>query len=323
MPATLQATILEWAAFPFSRGSSQPRNGSGVSRTTGRFFTNQAVTRLVIRRLCDPGQGTKWSLPSVYAFVKWRDGMLKSRDVTLPKKVRLIKAMVFPVVMYGCESWTIKKAEHRRIDAFKLQCWRSLLRVPWTARRFKQSILKEISPGCSLKGLLLKLKLQYFGHLMWKSWLIWKDPDAGRDWGQEEKGTTEDEMVGWHHWLNGHEFGWTLGVGDGQGGLACSSPWDRKELDTTEQLNWTENGGTVCAKDWIIWCVSMPGKVLGTWQDPIFTWKINKCQLQTWINWESGKRSSAEFNRYFWYGSRLKNGYAQLVIFIPCNSKVR
>ena len=94
------------------------------------------------------------------------DGILKSRDITLPTKVRLVKAMFFPVVMYGCESWTRKKAEHRRIDAFEVWCWRSLLRVPWTARRSNQFILKEISPGCSLEGLMLKLKLQYFGHLM-------------------------------------------------------------------------------------------------------------------------------------------------------------
>jgi len=96
------------------------------------------------------------------------DSILKSRDITLPTKVRLVKAMVFPVVMYGCESWTVKKAEHRRIDAFELWCWRRLLRVPWNARRSNQSILKEITPGCSLEGLMLKLKLQYFGHVMWR-----------------------------------------------------------------------------------------------------------------------------------------------------------
>ena len=118
----------------------------------------------------------------------------------------LVKAMVFPVVMYGCEGWTVKKAEHWRIYAFELWCWRRLLRVPWAARRSNQSILKEISPGCSLEGLMLKLKLQLWP-LDEKSWLIWKDPDAGRDWGQEEKGTTEDEMVRWHHRLNGHELG--------------------------------------------------------------------------------------------------------------------
>ena len=97
------------------------------------------------------------------------DSILKSRDITLPTKVHLVKAMVFPVVMYGCESWTVKKAERQRIDAFKLWCWRRLLTVPWTARRSNQSILKEISPGCSLEGLMLKLKLQYFGHLMWRA----------------------------------------------------------------------------------------------------------------------------------------------------------
>ena len=99
----------------------------------------------------------------------------------------------------------MKKAEHWRIDTFELWCWRRLLRVPWTARRSNQSILKEISPGCSLEGLMLKLKLWYLGHLMW-SWLIGKDFDAGRDWGQEKKGMTEDEMAGWHHWLDGHAF---------------------------------------------------------------------------------------------------------------------
>ena len=96
------------------------------------------------------------------------DSIFKSRDITLPTKVRLVKAMVFPLAMYGCESWTVKKAEHWRIDAFELWCWRRLLRVPWTARRSNQSILKEISPGCSLEGLMLKLKLQYSGHLMWR-----------------------------------------------------------------------------------------------------------------------------------------------------------
>ena len=114
--------------------------------------------------------------------------------------------MVFPVVMYGCESWTIKKAEHGRIDAFELWCWRRLLRVPWTARRSNQSILKEVSPGCSLERLMLKLKLQYFGYLM-RRIDSGKDPDSGRDWGQEEKGMTEDEVAGWHHQLNGYEFG--------------------------------------------------------------------------------------------------------------------
>ena len=213
------------------------------------------------------------------------DSILKSRDITLPTKVCLVKAMVFPVVTYGCESWTTKKAECQRIDAFELWCCRRLLRVPWTARRCNQSVLKKISPEYSLEGLMLKLKLQYFDNKvkasqsydfsssrvwMWElnykeSWVtknwcfwtvvlektleslldckeiqpdhsegdqpwdffvrtnvevetpilwppdaknsfIWKDPDAGKDWRQEEKGTTEDEMVGWHHWRDGHEF---------------------------------------------------------------------------------------------------------------------
>ena len=119
------------------------------------------------------------------------DSIFKSRDITLPTKVRLVEAMVFPVVMYGCESWTVKKAERRRIDAFELWCWRRLLRS-------NQSILKEISPGISVEGMMLKLKLQYFGHLMRRVDSLEKT-DAGRDWGQEEKGMTEDEMARWHH----------------------------------------------------------------------------------------------------------------------------
>ena len=164
------------------------------------------------------------------------DSIFKSRDVTLPTKVRLVKAMVFPVVVYGCESWTVKKAERWRIDAFELWCWRRPLDF------------KEIQPVHS-KG---DQSWVFFGRndakaetpVLWprhaKSWLIGKDSDAGRDWGQEEKGTTEDEMAGWHHQLNGLEFGWTPGVGDGQGGLACCDSWGHKEWDTTERLNWTE-----------------------------------------------------------------------------------
>ena len=134
------------------------------------------------------------------------DSLLKSRDITLPTKVRLVKAMVFPVVTCGCESWTIKKAEDWRINAFELWCCRRRLKVPWTARRSNQSILKEISPEYSLEGLMLNLKFQYFGQLMWRTNSSAKDPDAGKDWGHEEKRTTEDEVVGWHHWLNGHKF---------------------------------------------------------------------------------------------------------------------
>ena len=120
------------------------------------------------------------------------DSILKSRDITLSTKFHLIKAMVSPVVMYGCESWTVKKVEHR-IDAFELWCWRRLLRVPRTSRRSNQSILKEISPRCSLEGLMLKLKLLYFGHVMQTA------DSFGKTLMQEEKGMTEDEIVGWHH----------------------------------------------------------------------------------------------------------------------------
>ena len=168
------------------------------------------------------------------------DGIFKSRDITLPTKVRLVKAMVFPVVMYGCESWIIKKAEHRRIDAFELWCWRRLLRVPWSC--------KEIQPlhpkGDQSWVFIGRTDVEAETPILWppdaKIWLIWKDPDVGKRWGQKEKGMTEDEMVGWHHRLNGHEFGWTLGVGDGQGGLVCCSLWGHKESDTTERLNSTE-----------------------------------------------------------------------------------
>ena len=145
--------------------------------------------------------------------------------------------MVFPVVMYECESWTVKKAKRKRIDAFELRCWRRLLRVPWTARRSKQSILKEISPGCSLEGLMLKLKLQYFGHLMRRVDSSEKTLMLGRIGGRRKRGR---QRIRWHYWLNGHEFEWPLGVGDGQGGLACCNSRGRKESDTTEWLNWTE-----------------------------------------------------------------------------------
>ena len=116
------------------------------------------------------------------------DSIFKSRDITLPTKVHLVKAMVFPVVMCGCESWTMKKAEGRSIDAFEVWCWRRLLRVPWTARRSHQSILKEISPGISLEGMMLKLKLQYFGHFMQRVDSTGKYPDAGKDWGSRGEG---------------------------------------------------------------------------------------------------------------------------------------
>ena len=164
------------------------------------------------------------------------DSILKSRDITLPTKVRLVKAMIFPVVVYGCESWTVKKAEHRKIDAFELWCWRRLFRVPWTARRSNQSILKEISPGCSLEGLMLNLKLQYFSHLMQSVDSLEKTLMLGGIGGRRRRG--QQRM----RWLDGITDLMNLslsklGVGDGQGGLVCCDSWGRKESDTTERLN--------------------------------------------------------------------------------------
>ena len=132
------------------------------------------------------------------------DRILKSRDITLSTNVHLVKAMVFPVVMYGCESWPVKKAEHQRIDAFALWCWRRLLRVPWTARRSNQFILKEISPGCSLEGLMLKLKVQYLGHLMQRADSWEKTLMLGKIEGRRRRGW---QRMRWHHQLNGHGFG--------------------------------------------------------------------------------------------------------------------
>ena len=171
------------------------------------------------------------------------DSILKSRDITLPTKVCLVKAMVFPVVIYGHESWTVKKAEHQKIDAFELWCWRRLLRAPWTARRSNQSILKEISSGCSLEGLMLKLKLQYFGYLMWKADSLEKTLMLGGIRGRRRRGSQR------MRWLDGitNSMGMNLSklreLVDGQGGLACCSPWGCKESDRTERLNWIELKG--------------------------------------------------------------------------------
>ena len=155
-------------------------------------------------------------------------------------KVCLVKGMVFAVVMYASESWTIKKAEHQSIDAFELWYWRRLLRVPWTARRWNQSIIKEISPEYSLGG-LMEVEAPILWPLDAKNWLLGKDPEAGKDWRQEEKGMTEGVMVRWHHRFDGHEFKQAPAVCDGQGSLACCSPWGSKESDTTEC--WTELKG--------------------------------------------------------------------------------
>ena len=169
------------------------------------------------------------------------DSILKSRHITLPTKVHLVKAMVFPVVMYGCENWTIKKAEHWRTEAFELWCWRRLLRVSWTAKRSNQSILKEISPEYSLEGLMVKLKLPIVWPPDVKSWLIWKDPDAGKDWRWEEKGMTEDKMVmaspTWWTWVwvGSRSWWWT-----GKPGVLQSMGSQTVRHDWATELNWTE-----------------------------------------------------------------------------------
>ena len=162
------------------------------------------------------------------------DSILKSRDITLLTKAHIVKAMVFPVVMYWCESWTIKKAKCQRIDASELWCWRRPL----------ESLGQQGAQPANPKGNKLWIftgRTDAEAPILWsldgKSWLNGKDPDAGQDWGQEEKGTTEDEMSGWHHLLNGHEFEQAPRDGEGQGCLVCCSPWGCKELDTTQWLN--------------------------------------------------------------------------------------
>ena len=171
-----------------------------------------------------------------------RDSILESRDITLPTKVHLVKAHVWMWELDYEEGWAPRNWCIWTVVLEKT------LESPLDCKESNQSILKEINRGISLEGLMLKLKLQYFGHVMWRVDSLEKT-HAGRDWGQEEKGT-EDEMAGWHHWLYGREFGWTPGVGDRQGGLACCNSWGHKESDTTERLNWTELNITVL--EWVM-----------------------------------------------------------------------
>ena len=166
------------------------------------------------------------------------ESILKSTDITLPTNVHLVKAMVFPIVMYGCESWTIKKAEYQRIDAFE-PLERSL-ESPLDCKE-----IQPISPKGNQSWIFTgRIDAKAETPILWppdvKNWLIGKVPDAKKDWRQKEKAMAEDEMVKWHHWLNGHDFDQTLGVGDEQGSLACCNPWDCKKSDSTERLNWTE-----------------------------------------------------------------------------------
>ena len=207
-------------------------DGETIETVTDFIFLGSKITPDVdcsheIKRILLPGRKAMTNL----------DSMLKNRDITLLTKICLVKAMVLPVVMYGCESWTIKKAEHWRIDAFKLWSWRRLLRVSWTARR---SILKEISPEHSSEGLMLKLKLQYFGHWMQGTDSLEKTLMLGKTEGRKRRG---QQRMSWLDGIinsTGHESEQTRGVGDGHGRLACCNPWGRKELHTTEWLNWID-----------------------------------------------------------------------------------
>jgi len=203
------------------------------------------------------------------------DSMLKNRDITLPTKVHLVTAMVFPVVMYRCESWTKKKAEHQRSDAFELWCWRRLLRVPWTARRSNQSILKEISPGCSLEGLMLKMKLQYIGHLMQRTDLMEKTLMQEKIEGRRRRGQQRMKWLGDITDLMEMNLSELQVLVDGQGSLLCCSPWGHKESDTTKWLNWNELSTNmrnhvlwekkiflpfhICILSWSLWTCSLKG----------------------------------------------------------------
>ena len=172
------------------------------------------------------------------------DSILKSRDIIVPKRsVHLVKTMVFPAVMYGCKSCTIYKAEHWRIDAFELWCWRRTLESPLDCKEVKPVNHKRNQSWIFFGRTDAKAEAL----ILWppdENWLIGKDPDAGKDWRQEEKGTTEDELVGWHHWIDGHEFEQAPGTSDGQGNLACYSLWGHKKSDVTEGLNWLGDNGS-------------------------------------------------------------------------------
>ena len=255
------------------------------------------------------------------------DSILKSRDIILPTKVCLVKGMVFPLVMYGCESWTIKKAEHQRTDAFELWCWRRLLRVPWTARRSNQSILKEISPGYSLERLMLKLKLQYFGHLMRrtdsleKNLMLW-NIEGGR-------------RRGWQRmrWLDGITTSLGMSLSrlwefDGEGNLACCSPLGHKESCTTEWVNWTEQNRYIFLKiaqtvknlhamqeTWV-WALG--------WDDPLEKGMATHSSILAWrIPWTEEPGGYSPWGCKEWDRTeRLRLPLLLLQKYLPCNISI-
>ena len=215
------------------------------------------------------------------------DSVLKSRDIILPTQGCLVKAMVFPVVMYRYETWTIKKAECWRIDAFELRSWRRFLKVPWTARRSNQSVLKENQ----LWIFIGRIDFEAQAPILWppdaKSQVIGKYPDAGKDCRQDEKGMTEDEMVGWHHRLNGHEFEQTPGDGEGLGRLAGCSPWGHKESNTTYWLN-----NNKCVK-WIMRTYHM---AQGTLLNALW-----------WSKWEGNPKKRRHMSTHSWLSLLYRN----------------
>ena len=219
--------------------------------------------------------------------------------------------------MYGCKSWMIKKAEHWRTDTFELWHWRRLLRVPWTARRSNQSILKEISPEYSLERLMLKLKLQYFGHLMWRIDSLGTTLMLGKIEGKRKRGW-QNEMVGWHHWLNGHEFEQALGVGGGQGSLMYCSPWGCKESDMTEQLSTAQHSQSYGFFNSHVWMWELDHKETWVWVSSRSWWWTGKPGvLQSMGSQRAGHDWVTELN---WTESKIFLLFTRLAKTEMCNN---
>ena len=212
-------------------------DGETVGTMAGFIFLGSKITADG-----DCSHEIKRHLLLVRKFMTNLHSILKSRDIILPTMVHLVKAMVFPVVMYGCESWTIKKTEHRRIDAFWTVVLEKTLESPLDCKEIQPVHPKGDQSWVFIGRTDVKAETPVLRPPDTKSWLTGKDPDVGKDWGQEEKGMTENKMVGWHHRLDGHGFGWTLGVGDGQGGLECCPSWGcRVGHNWVTELNWLKD----------------------------------------------------------------------------------